>query len=156
MDIKIWHVKDTPIQWVVYISHNLEQCITWYSHGGTAEVWEWISNSIPDFIINVIIYPCWNESYHILAKGDPCHIRIDNSMSRKEHVLAMMMSWNGNSFHHWPLVREIHQSLAASPHKWPIMQRERERLSLSAFLRTEDIGVHIVHISCLIITYTLE
>ena len=34
--------------------------------------------------------------------------------------------------------------------------RERERLSLSAFLRTEDIGVHIVHISCLIITYTLE
>ena len=33
---------------------------------------------------------------------------------------------------------------------------ERERLSLSAFLRTEDIGVHIVHISRLIITYTLE
>ena len=37
-----------------------------------------------------------------------------------------------------------------------INQRERERLSLSAFLRTEDIGVHIVHISRLIITYTLE
>ena len=35
-------------------------------------------------------------------------------------------------------------------------ERERERLSLSAFLRTEDIGVHIVHISRLIITYTLE
>ena len=33
---------------------------------------------------------------------------------------------------------------------------ERERLSLSAFVRTEDIGVHIVHISRLIITYTLE
>ena len=33
-------------------------------------------------------------------------------------------------------------------------ERERERLSLSAFLRTEDIGVHIVHISRLIITYT--
>ena len=36
------------------------------------------------------------------------------------------------------------------------VSRERERLSLSAFLRTEDIGVHIVHISRLIITYTLE
>ena len=36
------------------------------------------------------------------------------------------------------------------------LERERERLSLSAFLRTEDIGVHIVHISRLIITYTLE
>ena len=35
-------------------------------------------------------------------------------------------------------------------------ERERERLSLSVFLRTEDIGVHIVHISRLIITYTLE
>ena len=35
-------------------------------------------------------------------------------------------------------------------------ERERERLSLSAFLRTVEIGVHIVHISCLIITYTLE
>ena len=35
-------------------------------------------------------------------------------------------------------------------------ERERERLSLSAFLRTEDIGVHIVHISRLIITFTLE
>ena len=34
--------------------------------------------------------------------------------------------------------------------------KERERLNLSAFLRTEDIGVHIVHISCVIITYTLE
>ena len=34
---------------------------------------------------------------------------------------------------------------------------ERERdLSLSAFLGTEDIAVHIVHISLLIITYTLE
>ena len=35
-------------------------------------------------------------------------------------------------------------------------ERERERLSLSAFLGTEDIGVRIVHISRVIITYTLE
>ena len=34
--------------------------------------------------------------------------------------------------------------------------RGREIFSLSAFLRTEDIRVHIVHISRLIITYTLE
>ena len=34
--------------------------------------------------------------------------------------------------------------------------RERKRLSLSAFLVREDIGVHIVHISRVIITYTLE
>ena len=35
-------------------------------------------------------------------------------------------------------------------------KNRRERLSLSAFLGTEDIAVHIVHISCLIITFTLE
>ena len=39
-------------------------------------------------------------------------------------------------------------------------ERERERVcvcvSLSAFLGTEYIRVHIVHISCVIITYTLE
>ena len=39
---------------------------------------------------------------------------------------------------------------------FPDIKRERERLSLSAFLRTEDIGVHIVHISCLIITWHQE
>ena len=42
------------------------------------------------------------------------------------------------------------------PANIPLRERERERLSLSAFLRTEDIGVHIVHISRLIITYILE
>ena len=37
-------------------------------------------------------------------------------------------------------------------------EREREGggLSLSAFLGTEDIGVHIVHISRAIVTYALE
>ena len=33
---------------------------------------------------------------------------------------------------------------------------KEERLSLSAFLGTEEIAVHIVHIRHLIVTYTLE
>ena len=40
--------------------------------------------------------------------------------------------------------------------EWIIVQKERERLSLSAFLGTEDIVVHIVHTSHVIKTYTLE
>ena len=44
--------------------------------------------------------------------------------------------------------------IAQDMYSW--YERERERLSLSAFLRTEDIRVHKVHISRLIITYTLE
>ena len=58
--------------------------------------------------------------------------------------------------------RQFHRSLFSlqKVYRTKILQsssrRERERLTLSAFLRTEDIGVHIVHISHLIMTYTLE
>ena len=33
------------------------------------EVWEWISNVIPHFIMNVIIYSCWNWSWSMSIKG---------------------------------------------------------------------------------------
>ena len=36
--------------------------------GATVEVWEWISNIIPDFIMDVITYPCWD-----LSKSGPCY-----------------------------------------------------------------------------------
>ena len=29
-------------------------------NGATIEVWEWISNFIPHFIMDVIIHPCWD------------------------------------------------------------------------------------------------
>ena len=29
---------------------------------GTVEVWEWISNYLPDIIMHVITYPCWDQS----------------------------------------------------------------------------------------------
>ena len=28
-------------------------------NGATVEVWEWIGNFIPHFMIDVITYPCW-------------------------------------------------------------------------------------------------
>ena len=40
--------------------------------------------------------------------------------------------------------------------KQQYLRNGRERLSLSAFFGTEDIEIHIVHISRVIITYTLE
>ena len=30
-------------------------------NGCSVEVWEWISNSIPHFIMDLITYPCWRE-----------------------------------------------------------------------------------------------
>ena len=39
------------------------------SNGCTVEVWEWISNSIPHFIMAVITYRCWDQNWSMLVKG---------------------------------------------------------------------------------------
>ena len=36
-------------------------------NGCTVEAWEWISNFIPHFIVDVITYPCWDESWSMLV-----------------------------------------------------------------------------------------
>ena len=41
-------------------------------NGVTVEVWKWISNFIPYFIMDVITYPCLNQSWSMLVKGTPC------------------------------------------------------------------------------------
>ena len=38
-------------------------------NGCTAEVWERISNFSPHFIMRVITYPYWDQSYSMLVKG---------------------------------------------------------------------------------------
>ena len=38
-------------------------------NGCTAEVYEWISNCIPHFIIHVITYPSWDLNKSLLVKG---------------------------------------------------------------------------------------
>ena len=70
---------------------------------------------------------------------------------------------NGNhtcmiTYNVWDIFTKISicNSILCNCNKLLVLYNKRERLSLSAFLRTEDIGVHIVHISHLIITYTLE
>ena len=40
-------------------------------NGCTIEVWEWTSNSIPHFIMNVITNPCWDLSQSMVVKGAP-------------------------------------------------------------------------------------
>ena len=51
-----WIYINPSMQWsvgeITYPFLNL-QCTT-------IEVWGWLSNSIPHFIVDVIIHPCWN------------------------------------------------------------------------------------------------
>ena len=44
-------------------------------NGCKIEVWDWKTNSIPHFIIDVITHPCWNLSWSMLVKGvtGNCH-----------------------------------------------------------------------------------
>ena len=42
-------------------------------NGFSVEVWEWIKNFIPHFIIDVITYPCWDQSKSVLEKGTLKH-----------------------------------------------------------------------------------
>ena len=37
-------------------------------NGATVEVWEWMTNFIPHFIMDVINYPCWDQSEVMLVK----------------------------------------------------------------------------------------
>ena len=40
-------------------------------NGCTVEVWRWDSNFIPNIIMDVTTYPCWDLSYTMLVKGVP-------------------------------------------------------------------------------------
>ena len=40
-------------------------------NGATIEVWKWVSNFIPHFIMGVITYPCYDLSQTMLVKGAP-------------------------------------------------------------------------------------
>ena len=53
-------------------------CYMLWNCGCAVEVWEWISNAenvpfdvIPHFIMDVIIYPCWDKRWTMLVKGAP-------------------------------------------------------------------------------------
>ena len=37
------------------------------------EIWEWISNFVPQSTEHVIIYPCWDQSYSVLERGPSWH-----------------------------------------------------------------------------------
>ena len=83
MSSKVWEE-------IIYIFPN------W--NGSTLQVWEWINNFMPHFIMDVISYPCWY--WNILRKGT--HVIIDVVYTKKglialitfiTYKLANVMVW---------------------------------------------------------------
>ena len=64
--IPVWRSNQVPIKVWDEIT-----CPFPNFNGCTVEVWGWISDSIPHFMINVITYPCWDYSWIMLVKGAP-------------------------------------------------------------------------------------
>ena len=55
-----------------YIHYKVLDEITYWLpnfNGATAEVWGWMSNLIPHFIVLAITYPCW---IHVSKRGHSC------------------------------------------------------------------------------------
>ena len=69
-------------------------------NGATLEVWEWVSNFIPHFIMGLITYPCWDLSWSMLVKGAPGVYFIKLPMLNWAHqwqadiMLAMGLTYN--------------------------------------------------------------
>ena len=51
-------------------------------NGSTVEAWEWISNFIPHYIMDVIAYPWWYLK-HVDKRGSACYI--DDNVSEFFH-----------------------------------------------------------------------
>ena len=64
--------------------------------------WEWIINFIPHFMINVITYPLYNQSYFKLVKGILVSVGIIvSNFGTFCAYTEMKMSSFWRNFHHW-------------------------------------------------------
>ena len=64
--IACWRLFYRKYPWHIWIKKYTCKLLI-KSQTSTVEVWEWISNFIPHFIImNAITYPCWDWSYYTL------------------------------------------------------------------------------------------
>ena len=88
-----------------------------YPFPNDVEVWEWISNFIPRFIMDVVTYPC--KLIHIRKRGPwtnvanwvPVKSMVSHSKSHDD-----VIKWK-HFPRYLPFVRGIHRSPVNSPHK---------------------------------------
>ena len=74
-----WIINHTPCNvWdeITYPFPNFNGC--------TVDVWEWINNFIPHFIMDVITYLCWDQRLIYIVEGAPCAFLIMTGLKVKK------------------------------------------------------------------------
>ena len=113
-------------------------------NSATVEVWEWIRNFTPQFLMDVLIYPC-RDSFQV-NKRSPIW---QNGWAGLSNICMCLT--------HWPLRGgQIILKVQFSCKILEFFKWVSEWLNLTAFLGTADSEVHIVHSSRVIVAYTLE
>ena len=57
-------------------------------NGVTVEVWEWINNFIPHFIMDVITHPCWDYMLIHVSKEGHCYAVVIHEILSKSYYRA--------------------------------------------------------------------
>ena len=122
-----------------------------YPNGYTVEVWEWINNFIPHFMMDVITYPCWNLKLNHVSKrglrnvGKISQYPTQCITTRERHVI---LHWHKSDVIMGSIASQItsltffylivysdadqrkHQSSESlafvrgiTPHKWPVTRK---------------------------------
>ena len=56
-----WYGVNSIPAWISnYVHYKVKLIYSFPNFNATVKVLEWVSNFIPHFVMNVIIYPCWN------------------------------------------------------------------------------------------------
>ena len=116
--------------------------LTWINfnnyNGCTVGVWEWISNFIPHFIMDVITYPClgWSQTMLVKVMGS-----IAGYQTATKHF-----AWSYDGFMAW----------TRCPHYWPFVMGIHPRITLWMTNDTDLLGLYANSLHEQAIAQTIE
>ena len=94
-------------------------------NGTTVEVWEWISNFIPHFIMDIIAYPCWDLKLNHVSK------MASWSQETRHPIIPTFATFNVH-FHHM-LCNTLRKCMQHRPHYHFIQTTAKNRLAIPVY-----------------------
>ena len=98
--------------WEILEGHIVQCKAIFPNHNSCSiEVWEWISNFIPHFIMSVITYQCWDYSYTMFVKGTP---EIQLSLKSQNFLVTIYQGMLMPHGHFWGYLTGTHSFIQAT------------------------------------------